>query len=57
MGGGEMGVVIKLQLKVQHYYYVEQHYYYVEYQVQNKGWDIYTTLRTSLPPVGTMSQF
>ena len=27
-------------------------FYYVEYQVQNKGWDIWT----SLPPVGTMSQ-
>ena len=30
--------------------------YYVEYQVQNKGWDIWAILRTSLPPVGTMSQ-
>ena len=30
--------------------------YYVEYQVQNKGWDIWAILRTSLPHVGTMSQ-
>ena len=41
--------VINLKLMV-------QRYYYVEYQVQYKGWDIWAILRTSLPPVGTMSQ-
>ena len=30
--------------------------FHVEFPVQNKGWDIWAILRTSNPPVGTISQ-